>query len=159
MVYGDDIHPGQWADVGEDRRSSTAQDHLIPENEEHTSTLATQSSPGSELWDQALEKLKSDDRALVEEYEKVLKRASGVADSATVNEEMQAIINSQIQKMESRQWRIRIGRIDVNLRDQMDRIIKVVLAVKDVGDRVAALDPVHAGLPWAGVCVLLSVRS
>jgi hypothetical protein len=34
-----------------------------------------------------------------------------------------------------------------------------VMTIRDFGSSVAALDPVHAGPAWAGVCVLLSVRS
>ena len=46
----------------------------------------------------------------------------------------------------------------VEVREQVDRIVKVVLVAKDFISSAASIDPIHAGLPWAGVCMLLPVR-
>ena len=59
--------------------------------------------------------------------------------------------------MNSHQWRINLGDKSIKIREQADRIIKVVLVVKDLISSAASLDPIHAGLPLAGVCMLLPV--
>ena len=41
--------------------------------------------------------------------------------------------------------------------DQLGRILNVLQAAKDFGSSVSGLDPVHAGLPWAGVCLLMQL--
>ena len=39
----------------------------------------------------------------------------------------------------------------------MESIVKIINNFKDAGTSAANADPVHAGLPWAGICLLLSV--
>lgn len=48
-----------------------------------------------------------------------------------------------------------MGSHSIEVREQVDRIIKIVTVAKDFVSSVASLDPIHAGLPWAGVCMLL----
>jgi hypothetical protein len=43
------------------------------------------------------------------------------------------------------------------LHDQFDRLVKAVTLFKDVGNAAAIIDPLHAGLPLAGFCVLMQV--
>jgi len=45
----------------------------------------------------------------------------------------------------------------VKVRKQVNRIVKVMLVAKDFVSSVANMDLVHAGLPWAEVCMLLPV--
>jgi hypothetical protein len=131
---------------------------LTHDREEHSPAISRQSQPSCELWDQALEKVRLDNPGLVEEYEKMLTRESGITETASRNEQMQKIIKLRLRAMQSRQWEVKVGGIDIKVREQIDRIVGVISAIRDVGSSVAALDPVHAGIPWAGVCVLLSVR-
>jgi hypothetical protein len=88
----------------------------------------------------------------------MLTKASGIPGTASRNDQVQEIIKSRLQEMQSKQWKVQVGGIDIKVRDQMDRIVGVISAIRDVGSSVAALGPVHAGIPWASVCVLLSVR-
>ncbi|KAH0537439.1 hypothetical protein FGG08_005747 [Glutinoglossum americanum] len=57
--------------------------------------------------------------------------------------------------MNKEQWRFSVGGTSVEVREQVDRIVKIVLVAKDSISSVASLGPIHAGLPWAGVCTLL----
>lgn len=41
------------------------------------------------------------------------------------------------------------------MREILDGVVKALEKFKDVGSAAARLDPVHAGLPMAAVCVLL----
>ena len=61
--------------------------------------------------------------------------------------------------MASRQWSIKWKAKSLHVRDQVDRIVKAVQIAQNLGSAAAGLDPIHAGLPWARVCILLQVRS
>jgi hypothetical protein len=80
-------------------------------------------------------------------------------DGDTSQKEMQmsALVDKKLAAMNKKQWRVKVCGRSVEVREQVDRIIKVVLVAKDFVSPVASMDPVHAGLPWAGVCMLLPV--
>lgn len=50
-----------------------------------------------------------------------------------------------------------VGSEEIVLRDQLDRLMRVVTSIKDVASAAASLDPLHAGLPLASSCVLMQV--
>lgn len=45
----------------------------------------------------------------------------------------------------------------VYVQDQADKLVRFIDKFKSVGDLVANVDPVHIGLPWAGVRSILEV--
>jgi len=53
---------------------------------------------------------------------------------------------------------VSLGKKSIELREQIDRVLQIVIVAKDLGSSLASMDPIHAGIPWAGVCVLLPVR-
>lgn len=70
---------------------------------------------------------------------------------------MSALVDKKLEMMNDRQWRVKVCGRSVEVREQVDRIVKVVLVAKDFISSAASLDPIHAGLPWAGICMLLPV--
>lgn len=73
--------------------------------------------------------------------------------------QMSELITKKLATMDQRQWRIKLSDDkSIVVREQIDQIVKIVLLVKDFGSSLASMDPLHAGLPWAGVCMLLPVR-
>ena len=72
-------------------------------------------------------------------------------------EQMSAVVDKKIKYFTSQQWKLTIMGKDFKIRAKIEEIVKIITAVKDFGSQVASLDPVHAGLPWAGVCVLITV--
>ena len=68
----------------------------------------------------------------------------------TVTEERQ-------KALEAKRWKIVVGSKEVMVREQFDRIIKYVSLFKDIGNAAANLDPFHAGIPLAGLCLLMQV--
>ena len=44
---------------------------------------------------------------------------------------------------------------EITLHDKLNMICKSIQALKDMGSQIAGLDPLHAGLPWAGFCLLM----
>lgn len=95
----------------------------------------------------------------MDDYESILTKEQGAVDQSAVEAEklMSGIVAQKLQEMKSREWELKWRGESVQIRAVVDRIVKVVEVFKDLGTPAAAFDPIHAGLPWAGVCVLLSV--
>lgn len=70
---------------------------------------------------------------------------------------MEEIIQIQKKKLEERQWTLpfRVRGREMKIRDQLDTVLKVLQIFKDFGSILSNLDPVHVGIPWAGVNVIL----
>jgi len=58
---------------------------------------------------------------------------------------------------ESKRWTVPFCGHTVVLREKADNIVKWLDRFKQVGDIASNADPVHVGLPWAGIRVLLGV--
>lgn len=58
-------------------------------------------------------------------------------------------------KDQSWHWRYR-GR-QIYLRGEADKILNLLDRIKSIGDVVANVDPVHVGLPWVGIRIILEV--
>jgi hypothetical protein len=124
---------------------------------------AEKNRPGSNLvvtarrrdhWVDAGAKLKN---AKPEIYETLLSAIEdGSKDSSTLQERISSVLSHNIATITDRQWRIRWGsRLNVQMRGMLEGVVKALEMFKDVGTAAASLDPVHAGLPMAAVCVLL----
>jgi hypothetical protein len=116
------------------------------------------------LWDRAYETFAQKNRDLDGAFREILSTESaslpGVLTSKNyVDKEKQlsALVKVQVERMESREWKIKLGRKTIKIRKQVEGIIKILSAVKDFGTQAATLDPVHAGLPVAGLYLILSV--
>ena len=72
---------------------------------------------------------------------------------------MSSLVEKKLAIMNKERWRFQVGDKSVEFRQQVDRIVKVILVAKDFISSVASIDPIHAGLPWAGVCMLLPVSA
>lgn len=117
-------------------------------------------SVANSLWNQAYQDFKGEKSKIVQALEDLLTSELTLHGQSTLSgdtyEESQIseFIQSRLAAMNDRKWRIKMGEHSIEVRDQFDRIIKVVLVAKDFVSSVASMDPVHAGLPWAGICVL-----
>lgn len=115
------------------------------------------------LWDLAFEDLRKREKNLVDAFEKILMAESEVetnlhnGDASKREKQMSAFVAKKLDAMNKEQWRFTIGDMSVDVREQVDRIVKIVLVAKEFISPVASVDPIHAGLPWAGVCILLPV--
>ena len=58
---------------------------------------------------------------------------------------------------EKRRWAFTLRGRTVRLRDEVDNVTKWLDRFKQVGDIAVNADPIHAGLPWAGIRLLLEV--
>ena len=121
-----------------------------------------------DLWDRAygllLEKESSKD--LLENYERVLlselhdeqPSAQTSIRLAGFDKEgqMLKLMAKKINAVEKARWYVKVGEETVDIKAQVDRIVKAVLYAKDFVSNAASSDP-HVALAWAGVCMLLPV--
>ena len=77
----------------------------------------------------------------------------------TKEQEMSRLVRKEIARMESREWKIKIGNKSIRIRSQIERILTMLSFVKDISSQAANLDPFNAGLPVAGLYLILSVKS
>ena len=121
-----------------------------------------------DLWDRAYGLLleKDSSKALLEKYEQVLLselhdeqpsaqtsiRLSGFDKEG----QMLKLMAKKINAVEKARWYVKVGEETVEIKAQVDRIVKAVLYAKDFVSNAASSDP-HVALAWAGVCMLLPV--
>ena len=127
-----------------------------PEN----TTIATRDAAlRPDLWRLAYSKFTEKNPKLLQKYERMLLKDSEFPGREDPQTRMSSILSRNLDKMASRQWSIKWKGQPRQIREQVDRIVQVVQVAKDFGSVAAGLDPIHAGLPWAGVCMLLQVCS
>ena len=119
-----------------------------------------------DLWDRAYEVLREDkdSRKLMDAYEKILlselkddRSFLAVAeDTGTSTREiyMSALVEKKVKAVEDARWKFQLGERTIELKTQIDRIVKAVLFAKDFVSSAVSAEP-HAALAWAGVCMLL----
>ena len=120
---------------------------------------APQSTTGSapvekRIIEAALCGLTSDDRRTIEQHI--------TSSSATTDTTLLGILNTakaKREQWESKRWIFTIGDRLVAPRIEVDKFIGFVDRIKAVGDVASNADPIHIGLPWAGVRLLLEVES
>ena len=72
--------------------------------------------------------------------------------------QIKALLEEKIKQDEDEILKIHIGSGQIVVRDQVDKVIKIVAAAKDFVGAAVSPEP-HAALAWTGVCVLLPVSS
>ncbi|KAJ5725594.1 uncharacterized protein N7483_006951 [Penicillium malachiteum] len=113
------------------------------------------------LWEQAFEELRKDEPDLVASFERVVDSEDDSnsghvhASGQDRQQRMAALVDKKIAQMNDRKWRLSIGKTDIEVREKVDQIVKIIMVAKDFVSSAASIDPVHVGLPWAGICVLL----
>lgn len=127
---------------------------------QETTTIATiDATLRPDLWQLAYIKFSEKNPDLKRKHERMLSKDTESSGNEGLQTKMSGILSRKLNQMASRQWSIKWKGKSLQVRDQVDRVVKVVQIAKDFGSAAAGLDPTHAGLPWAGVCLLLQVRS
>ena len=118
--------------------------------------------PGrDDFWGLAYKQLLAENEPLVRHYQEVLKAAAIASDDSTADtqKQIQSVLALKRKQILHKQWRLQWGNKSIRVRTQIDRIIKLISAFKEAGSVAANVDPLHAGLPWAGICFLLAVST
>ena len=138
--------------------SSLSSAGLIAANSPTTSVSPSQQATSNpsfshNLLNDALEQLSHRDRATLQDH--ILPNSSEV--NLALEQALAAAQEKQRHCLEKR-WRVTFAGREFILKEEADKVICWLNRVKQVGDVVVNVDPMHAGLPWAGIRLLLEVR-
>ena len=71
--------------------------------------------------------------------------------------QMKLLLVEKIKVDEEAVWKLSVGHSQIIIRDQLDKVVKVIAAAKDFVSTATASEP-HAALAWIGICTLLPVN-
>ena len=107
-----------------------------------------------QFWDEVLELLAPQHRPPIREY-----TCGGVHDVASTLDGVYAAAADKKRQCEARRWTYTFRGKTIRLSDAVDSITSFLDRFKAVGDVAVNADPIHAGLPWAGIRLILQVRT
>jgi hypothetical protein len=113
----------------------------------------SKSSSSNKLLSDALKRLSDRDHATLREY--ILPTSNDI--DLALEQALAAAKEKQRRCLEKR-WRFTFAGREFILKEEADKVVSWLNRFKDVGNVAASADPVHAGLPWAGIRLLLEVR-
>ncbi|KAE8446360.1 hypothetical protein EG329_012109 [Mollisiaceae sp. DMI_Dod_QoI] len=108
----------------------------------------------AKLWERSYDQLSSNKnyRDLFKNYEAILEESSPArGSSASFPQKMQAAVQCQVDIMKQKQWVLQWDQKSIVVRDQAERIVKFVQTFSNLGAAIAQIDPIHVGIPWAGL--------
>jgi hypothetical protein len=126
-------------------------------------TAATSTeAPIAELWNEAWDELRKN-TALFEEYETRLAACSspigllgaGKTERARV---MKVLLEKKIVELESGRWKVGFQNNQFAVKDLIESVVGVVDWAKEYIGKAAQASP-YSSVAWAGVCLLLPVRT
>ncbi len=104
-------------------------------------------------WDKAYDNLRREKEDLVNDFEKILlsEPESGPSagfdstDAAKREKVMRSFVSKKLAAMDDKKWRLEVAGSSIEVRAQVDRLLKTILVAKDFISSVASMDPIHAG--------------
>jgi hypothetical protein len=127
------------------RPKTPSPSHTVPTEPLHHHFLLTQN-----LWQEAAEKLPEKDRKSLEIPK------SGTSATNIIEDALAGVRNGE-ERVTRNLLTIKTKRGEVPLRHYVDKLTKVMIQFREIGDTLVQYDPGHAALPWAGVRLLLNV--
>ena len=144
-------------DEARDRAGSVSL-QLSPHNSTQDEGLSSVHAEKKDYWQLALDELQKEDSSIKGQVDAV-QRAAAEAGNADFATQLLRTTQQEQEELESKRWKISVGSRKVVLRDHFDRLVKAITFIKEISNAIGNVDPVHAGLPLAGFCVLFSVSS
>ncbi|KAK0910306.1 hypothetical protein LTR02_003916 [Friedmanniomyces endolithicus] len=119
-----------------------------------SSSEPTYTRNGSNILADALEALDREDR---ETIRTLLPTNVFTIDAAF--DEVHGVVSELGELCANKRWSWTYKGHKVYVHDQVDKVVQLLDKFKSVGDVVANVDPIHVGLPWAGIRLILEVSS
>ncbi|CAJ0545119.1 Ff.00g085920.m01.CDS01 [Fusarium sp. VM40] len=101
-------------------------------------------------WEQGLSLLSAEDQKLVEDINER-------GDEKTVFAELQKAVIEKQQTSQEKAWKITFGGRSIALRDVAAKMVTWLNSYTQIGDLIAQSYPLHAGIPWSAIKIVLSV--
>lgn len=150
-----DLHLSTTASV--DAATAASSHSQISESGKIEASPENASAHWKSYWEQAAERLATAKPKVYEAFQEICNTMP--RNGATLAADMMNVIKGHTETMEQRQsslpFKVR-GR-EIKIREQFNKIVKAVQVFKDFGSSLASLDPIHAGIPWAAVNLILQV--
>lgn len=121
----------------------------------------TSSEPES-LWAKAEQRLAQD-----EKMSRILKEATEIVEESGLkagshgtadHQQLRSFLNTKVDEMEEKKWMVRVDDHYIGVRDQLTRLIRNILVLKDVVNTAASASP-PAAIVCAGMTVSLLVSA
>lgn len=109
------------------------------------------------VWAVAYDRLRTSNPDLLATFEAIVQDGRPDTDEKP-NERLALAVTRKRSDMLERQWTFKFMNQRVKVREQIQRMMKILELVKDFSSIGSQIDPIHAGLPLAGINVLLTVR-
>jgi hypothetical protein len=125
--------------------------HLTGADPNPSASTATQTSRKT-IWDQACDRLDPKEKAFIQEH---------VITAVRTHTDFQIVLKAVQEKKQTCQegrWKFSFKGHEVVLCDVADRVCGWLKKLEQIGNITVSVDPLHAGLPWAGIRLLLQVR-
>ena len=107
-----------------------------------------------DYWTIASQKLRAEP-ALAEALDRI--QAAALLEGHNLADVLLSETEKRKNQLLQKRWKINLAGKEITLHDKLSKICKSVQGFKDMGSQVAGLDPLHAGLPWAGLCLLMQI--
>ncbi|KAK5051502.1 hypothetical protein LTR84_003154 [Exophiala bonariae] len=127
-------------------------------NEANESTALSAVVTKRDYWQLAIDALQAEDHkeSVKQRITVIQQEAAGSGNSDFASLLLQATQQSQ-RDLEAKRWTITTGSWNIRVRQQFDRTIKALQVFKELCQPAYNADPVHIGLPLAGLCVLMQL--
>lgn len=106
-----------------------------------------------QFWEEVLQLLAPQNRPVIRQY-----TCNGSRDITSTLNGAYAAAAEKRKQCEAKRWTYTFHGKTIRLSDAVDSVISFLDRFKAVGDVAANADPIHAGLPWAGIRLTLEVR-
>ena len=121
--------------------------------------------PPSSLWQKAVEEIISADTGghsskVATEVIKLrdqLQQQQQNQGCQTIAQTLSARVEKCQTALDNRRWSFKMGKRVIKIRECFNIILKGAQAVQEIGNALASLEPIYAGIPWACVNVLINV--
>lgn len=128
---------------------------ILPVDGDGSSLSSRDGQIKSNYWARAMLELQVDQPSVILVFSEL--QIQQTSSNVSVIDSLLSEVNLRKGELEEKRWKHKFGDKTFVLHDQLIKIAKAVQAFKDLGGTLAGLDPIHAGLPWAGICFLMQL--
>ena len=154
QVYSDILQPESLTTTVVQQHNQGQASERVPDQAHYTvlqrvsSTLSI--AEKSSFQDRVFQVLSQEDKDIIQDYIR-----TDVTSLQDVIQDAHKAAVLKLYECESKKWTIKVGDQEYPLEDKAKKIVKWLDRFKLAGDVAVNVDPLHAGLPWAIIRVLL----